>query len=443
MLAELEAIRRDDPPVANPPRLPTARWVEPRIVIRAEFAEWTTEGLVRQSAYKGREIGKDPKQVVREVRVPTDDATETAERKEARERRTKAPAASTKAPAAAKTPASPTKTGGRGTKKRAAATITAGDPERYPPATEAELAALEAMAKEGNWSIGGHEVRLTNLDKVLFPEDGITKRDLVRYFTIIAPVILPHLDHRALNLQRFPEGIGKGGFWQKEVRSHTPPWVKRVFIHGSTKEESHNYLIADRAATLAFLANEASFEIHPWTSRADAPERPTFALIDIDPGEKSTFKDVLVLGRLYRAALGHLGLTGFPKVTGKRGLQIWVPVEPRYSYHETAAWVEGLSRAVASTVPELVSWEWVKGRRKGLIRLDYTQNAISKTLVAPYAVRPVPGAPVSAPIRWDELDDKDLRSDGWTIRTIGERVAAEGDLFADAQLLEQRLPPLS
>jgi bifunctional non-homologous end joining protein LigD len=226
------------------------------------------------------------------------------------------------------------------------------------------------------------------------------------------------------------------------VRSHTPPWVERVFIAGSTKKESHTYLVADRAATLAFLANDASFEIHPWTSRADAPERPTFALIDIDPGESSTFKDVVVLARLYQTALGHLGITGFPKVTGKRGLQIWVPVETRYSYHETAAWVEGLSRAIATTVPELVSWEWEKGRRKGLIRLDYTQNAINKTLVAPYSVRPAQGAPVSAPIRWEELDGPELRPDRWTIRTIGERVAHEGDLFADAQRLQQQLPPL-
>jgi bifunctional non-homologous end joining protein LigD len=129
-------------------------------------------------------------------------------------------------------------------------------------------------------------------------------------------------------------------------------------------------------------------------------------------------------------------------VTGKRGLQIWVPVRPRYEFHETAAWVEALSRYVGAAVPELVSWEWAKEQRRGLIRLDYTQNAVNKTLVAPYSVRPGPGAPVSAPITWDELDDDELRADRWTIATIRERVRAVGDLFAAAQTVEQELPAL-
>jgi bifunctional non-homologous end joining protein LigD len=431
---ELDAIRVDQPPVENAPRLRTARWVEPRIVIRAEFAEWTTEGLVRQAAYKGREIGKDPRSVVREVRMSTDKATESAERKQAREGRARAKAAGPAGTDGSKAPAKKASATGKSPALR--------DPERYPPATPDELEALDALKKEGRWSIGGHEVRLTNLDKVLFPDEGITKRDVIRYYVTVAPQMLPHLDGRALNLHRYPEGITKTGFWQKETRSHTPDWVQRVFIAGSSEDESHTYVIADRAATLAFLANDGSFEIHPWTSRADAPERPTFALIDIDPGDASTFADVLVLARLYRTALDHLGLTGFPKVTGKRGLQIWIPVVPRYGFHETADWVEGLSRAVGATVPELVSWEWAKGRRKGLIRLDYTQNAINKTLVGPYSIRPAPGAPVSAPVEWSELDDRDLRSNRWTIRDIGERLAKKGDMFAGAQELEQELPPL-
>ena len=126
-------------------------------------------------------------------------------------------------------------------------------------------------------------------------------------------------------------------------------------------------------------------------------------------------------------------MRGYPKTTGKRGIQVWIPIEPRYTFEDTSGWVERVSRAVGSTVPDLVSWEWAKEARKGKARLDYTQNASIKTLVAPYAVRPAPGAPVSAPIAWDELDDPDLRPDRWTIRTIVERVAERGDLFAAAQ----------
>ena len=148
------------------------------------------------------------------------------------------------------------------------------------------------------------------------------------------------------------------------------------------------------------------------------------------------------LARLFRTALGHLGVAAYPKLTGKRGIQAWIPVETRYSFAETSGWVEGVSRAVGAMVPELVSWEWAVSERKGRARLDYTQNASIKTLVAPYAVRPAAGAPVSAPITWDELDDPDLRPDRWTIRTVVDRVAERGDLFAGALTDPQVLPPL-
>ena len=160
---------------------------------------------------------------------------------------------------------------------------------------------------------------------------------------------------------------------------------------------------------------------------------PTFALVDIDPGEKTTWEETLEIARLYRAAFEHLGLRAYPKLTGKRGIQAWLPIVRKYSFEETSAWVENLSRAVGALVPDLVSWEWAVSKRKGRARLDYTQNTFIKTLVAPYAVRPAPGAPVSAPIAWSELDDANLRPNSFTIRNVVERVAELGDLFAGAQ----------
>jgi bifunctional non-homologous end joining protein LigD len=151
---------------------------------------------------------------------------------------------------------------------------------------------------------------------------------------------------------------------------------------------------------------------------------------------------VLALTRLYRTALEHLQVTGLPKVTGKRGIQVWVPIRRGYTFDDTRAWVEQLSRAIGGLMPELVSWEWTKRDRRGLARLDYTQNAVNKTLVAPYSARPAPGAPVSVPIAWVELEDPELRSDRWTIRTVGDRLARVGDLFAPALTLEQELPGL-
>ena len=191
------------------------------------------------------------------------------------------------------------------------------------------------------------------------------------------------------------------------------------------------------------MANLAAVELHPWTSTCAAQMMPSWALIDIDPGGSTTFDDVVVLARLYRTALEHLGLRACAKTTGQRGLQIWVPVAPRYTFDQTRAWVEQLSRMVASFVPELVSWNWRTDERGGLARLDFTQNAPHRTLVAPWSVRPAPGAPVSVPIAWSEIDDPDLRGNRWLLADVPTRIGQVGDPMADLIDLQQDLPPLS
>jgi bifunctional non-homologous end joining protein LigD len=418
--ARLDTIAADAPSVVDPPRLPGAHWVEPRIVIRAEFAEWTSDGLLRQAAFKGFELERDPLMVTRERPVAVDAARRAAERTPAGRSRKEQPMPST--------PAKPTATEERAAPAQAA--------------TPDELAALDALGKAGAWEVGGHTVKLTNLDKVLWPGPGYTKRDLVRYNATIAPWILPYLRDRALNTDRWPDGITGHHFWQKQIPSHAPDWVARWDYPEAGKDQSHTYVVADRVATMAWLANQAVIDLHPWTSRLPDYTQPTYALIDIDPGERTTWDEVLVLARLYRTALSHLGVRGYPKTTGKRGIQVWVPVAPGCTWDKTLAWVEALSRAVGSTVPDLVSWEWEKAARGGRARLDYTQNTPIKTLVAPYAVRPVGTAGVSAPITWDELDDRDLRPDRWDLRSMPDRVAAVGDLFAGALVFDQVLPSL-
>jgi bifunctional non-homologous end joining protein LigD len=307
----------------------------------------------------------------------------------------------------------------------------------------ATLAALDALpATGGEWTVAGRELKLSNLEKLIWPADGIAKRDLIRYYVSVAPYLLPYLRNRALTVMRHPNGIDRRGFWQKQLPRHTPAWVARWSSESVSAGEIRDYAVADGAATLAWLANEAAIDLHPSTFRIDSPDRPTWALIDIDPGPQTSWDDLLVLARLYRAALDHLGVIGFPKVTGQRGIQIWIPIGPSYTFEQTRDWVGGLSRAVGATVPELVSWEWEKSRRAGLARLDYTQNAPNKTLVAPYAVRPAAGAPISAPIAWAELDDPALRPTAWTIRSILKRLAEKGDLFEPSLGLGQELPAL-
>jgi bifunctional non-homologous end joining protein LigD len=169
---------------------------------------------------------------------------------------------------------------------------------------------------------------------------------------------------------------------------------------------------------------------------------PTYAFVDLDPGETTTWEELLTLARLHRTALGHLGVRGYPKATGRRGLQIWIPIEPGPTFDETREWVRQLSHAVAAVVPDLVSSKWEKRDRGGKARLDYTQNAINKTLVAPYSVRAGAGAPVSMPITWDDLDDPELRSDGWDLRDAPGHVAAAGDPMAKMLTDRQQLVSL-
>jgi len=460
---QLAALETPDPPFDPPPPkdykgrwggdLKNVVWVKPEIVIRAELGGWTRDGIVRQAAFKGfDDTGKPAIEVVREqpVSATSTVAAVDAELPDPRE--------DVAAAAAAKTRATKTTAA---TVSKPVTTASKRSAHEFPwEATPEELAALDAMERDGTWSVGGFELKLTNLDKPLFPPragepeaDGskpkgrslpapVTKRELIRYFVRIAPAMLPHLAERPLNLHRYPNGPEAQGFWQKDIPATAPTWLRRWREVGVEEREANEHLIADRVAALAWLGNQAAFEVHAWTSRLDDPSRPTFALIDIDPGEKTTWEETLTLARLYRTALGHLTVRGYPKTTGRRGIQVWIPIVPKYTFADTSAWVEKLSRAVGKIVPDLVSWEWSKDRRQGRARLDYTQNTTIKTLVAPYAVRPAAGAPVSTPIAWEELDDPELRSDRWTIRTVVDRVERVGDLFEPAQTDAQELPAI-
>ncbi len=312
------------------------------------------------------------------------------------------------------------------------------------PVSADELGALGDLGRAGRWDVFGRQLKLTNLDKVLFParedEPPVTKRDFLRYVAETAHVAVPYLQARALNLHRYPDGVDGKSFWHKALPDHAPDWLPRWDNPLADSGETQTYLVADEPAALLWAANFGALEWHPWTSRTDQPEQPTYALFDIDPGEKTTWEQVLELARLHRTAFEKLGVRGQPKVTGRRGIQIWVPIRRGPSFDETRAWVEEVSRTIGRVVPELVSWKWQKSERSGLARLDYTQNAINKTLVAPYSTRPAPGAPVSMPIGWHELDDPDLRPDRWTIRTAPGRLAEVGDRFRGVLVQDQVLP---
>jgi bifunctional non-homologous end joining protein LigD len=219
-------------------------------------------------------------------------------------------------------------------------------------AAEPVATSLDDLDRAGWWSVAGTRVHVTNLDKVLVPgPPPLTKRDVIRYYAEVGPWLLPYLRNRPVNANRYPDGVGRPGFWHKEVPDHAPDWLTRWHNTEADEDETQCYAVLDSVPALVWMANFAGVELHPWTSRLPDVHQPTWALVDIDPGDSTTFGDVLDLARLFRTALAHLGVTGMPKVTGKRGVQIWIPVRDGYSFDDTRSWVEKVSRVVGRIRP--------------------------------------------------------------------------------------------
>jgi bifunctional non-homologous end joining protein LigD len=419
--ARLGALVTERCPLVRVPRTSEpATWVRPELVCEVRHAGWTKQGILRHPAYLRLREDVAPRDSVREEPVRVDAVLTVADG------------------AAAPSPSRPAR---RGTAPpgRAPATRRGGRRPTVRPPTGDLLERLATLRDSDTLDVDGLPVRLTHLDKLMWPEDGLTKRDLIAHYVRVAPLLLPYLRDRPLSMQIFPDGIHGTHFWRKDKPSHAPKWIESWTYHG---EKTKDYIVVNNLATLVWVANAASIDLHPWHSRIDAPRQPDWAVFDLDPAEGATFDSVVIIARLVGVALEHYALRSVLKTTGQTGLQIYLPIRRGPDYAAVRAWVEGVSRAVGRTVPELVSWEWSVKQRTGRVRLDYTQNIINKTLNAPYTVRAVPGAPVSAPIAWAELDDPLLRPDRWTMRSIAERLAAAGDLFSDALAGDQDLPPL-
>jgi bifunctional non-homologous end joining protein LigD len=278
--------------------------------------------------------------------------------------------------------------------------------------------------------------RLTNIDKPFFPE-GYTKGDLAQYYAAVAPVLLPHTEGRAIVMARFPDGAEGPWFYEKQAPGHRPEWLPTVPLWSEHRGEAIDFVTAPDAAALLWLANLGCIEIHPWLSRAACPDRPDFAVFDLDPAEGAVWEQVVAVGRLVEVALGRLGLAGYPKTSGATGLHIYVPLEPEYPFARVRRFVEAVGRVIASAVPDLATMEWDIPKRQGRVFLDHNQNVAGKTIASVYSVRPRPGAPVSTPLLWEELDEGDPGA--FTIATIWERLRRFGDLFAPVLRGGQRL----
>lgn len=274
--------------------------------------------------------------------------------------------------------------------------------------------------------IGGQTVTLTNLDKPMWPEAGLTKGDYIQYLLEMAPVLLPHLQGRPLVLTRYPAGWQGKSFYQKNTPATAPAWLQ---TWTDTKgERPIRYVVCNDVQTLAWLGNQAAIELHPWYSLAAAPDRPTVAVIDLDPADGTDFDDARELAFAVRRLLAEVGLEAYPKTSGATGIHLYIPLAPVHSYGQVVAFARRVCELIEQALPGRATTARAVKDRTGRVYLDFLQNGRGKTLAAPYVPRPRPGAPVSAPVSWTELEF--VQPGDFSLRTMPARVQAVGDLFA-------------
>ncbi|MDD4627566.1 MAG: non-homologous end-joining DNA ligase [Syntrophomonas sp.] len=284
------------------------------------------------------------------------------------------------------------------------------------------------MGESATIAMAGREIKLTNLDRVLWPEDGYCKRDLVEYYAAVFPYMLPHLSERPLVFTRYPRGIGEKSFYQKNAPEGLPQWIK-TFTWAGSDGDSKNYVLIQQTADLMWLANLACIEIHPWLSQINSIEYPDFIVFDLDPSEQSTFEQIISVARLLQELMNSLGLRVYPKTSGAKGLHLYLPIAKDYTYSQIRRVAQAMAEMVCQVIPDIATTERSLKNRGSRVYLDYLQNGLGKTVCAAYSVRPHKGAPCSTPIEWQELES--IRPDQFTIKTLPERLQQVGDLFAD------------
>ncbi|MGA7269981.1 MAG: non-homologous end-joining DNA ligase [Acidimicrobiia bacterium] len=274
----------------------------------------------------------------------------------------------------------------------------------------------------------GVPLTLSNLDKVFFPADEYTKGDLVQYYASVADVLLPHLAGRPLSMSRYPDGIEGPSFYEKRAPGHQPEWMTTVPVPSDSQGGIIEFMVADRREALMWFANMGCIEVHPFHARYPDLDRPDYAIFDLDPAEGSSWDQVVAGGNLIRVALDHLGLSSYPKLSGSRGLHVYVPLDPEHTFEQVRRFVGEVGRYLVSANPDDLTMEWDKPKRKGKVFIDHNRNASGQTIASVYSVRPRPGAPVSAPVRWEELGG--IANGDVTMANLWERLQRHGDLFA-------------
>jgi bifunctional non-homologous end joining protein LigD len=356
-------------------------WVKPVLVCEVSFTEWTDEKLMRQPIFLGLREDKEAVTVIPEVAAPV--LREVAE------------------------------TSQSGTT----------------PGEEVLAQGEKSVGrrKESEINIGGHKIKLSNLDKVFWPEEGYTKGDVIDYYRQVAQVILPHLKDRPESLYRTPNGIVEKGFFQKESGALPPEWMATKEVYSDSHKKHIRYFLCQEEATLVYLANLGCIEINPWLSRLQHLEFPDYFVIDLDP-EDIPFDKVVEAALAVHRVLELAGATGYPKTSGASGMHIYVPLGAKYDYATAGKFAQVVATLVNQLIPDFTSLVRDPKKRQQRVYLDFLQNRGGQTLAAPYSIRPRPGASVSTPLRWEEVKIG-LSPLDFTIKNVPARIGQLGDLF--------------
>ncbi len=366
----------------NPPKAEVT-WVKPMVVAEISYRELTKDGVIRHPSFKGLREDKNPKDVKLEISLP---AAELSTEKNLLTRGTP----------------------GRNTKKDRKTLLN--------PSEESQVREIE-----------GHELKFSNLSKIFWPKERVTKRDMINYYYNVAPVMVPYLKDRPQTLNRFPNGIKGESFYQKDVKGKVPEWIKTFPYHSEKEEKDKEFFVVTDEASLLYIASLGCIEINPWSSRTQSPDNPDWCIIDLDP-DKNPFDQVIKTAQVTNQILNSFKIDNYCKTSGSTGLHIYIPLGAKYTYEQSKEFGRVIAKLVHREIPSFTSIERLTSRRKGKIYIDFLQNRPQATVAGPYSLRPKPGAPVSAPLQWEEVK-KGLRIQDFNIINMPGRIKEIGDLF--------------
>ncbi len=378
--AELPDINKPTRFQHNPPRA-TATWLKPELVCEVSFTEMTADGVMRQPSFEGMRIDKKASDVVRETAKPAPRAVRAAKR----------------------------------------ARDVAPDPKRE------RSAFLNPTDETQVREINGHKLKFTNLGKIYWPREKITKRDMLNYYYQVAPYILPYLKDRPQSMNRHPDGIYGQHFYYKDITGRAPEWLDTYRYHSREDNRDRNYLVARDDASLLYMASLGCIEMNPWHSRVETEDYPDWCVLDLDP-DTTTFDQVIEAALAVKDILDTMGIAGYPKTSGSRGMHIYIPLGAKYTYEQSREFARIIAIVAHAQLPGFTSIERPVKDRAGKMYIDFLQNRPQATVCAPYSLRPKPGATVSMPLHWKEVK-KGLKMTDFTIHNALERLRSVGDIF--------------